>query len=678
MYRYRWLIFAPLLFFASLADSQTLADTSIIQSAEEQGILTNNLEDVIEIHVWHSRYGFIGGDSLWMSRNLASDLGRALAKDGRMAVFQYGPPGTACMLRTAGLSPDHSELNFNGFSLNSLTLGMADLSLLPSFFFDGFSTFQNPPVGYQNQAALGGAVALYVNSNIRPNQISYWTEYSSLQNFSQGLQWRHSFHRKKKSGNKSLRHWLDWKCSRQIFRNQFEYAVPTYLGENWIVQSNNDVEQTAQMLTWKTELVHGQFNLQYWNVLRNAQLPVLIGQEFSNQLQTQDDFQHRLMLNYKRKNESWLGGMLSTEIGGFGLADDQQYAMYYSESLIEKSITDTRQWINYANIYWTNTQLDCHYRVQNRSVSVQFNEGASIDQQIPSLYTTHQWRMGRTHWMQTLKINTQWDYWAEQGLNERYTLDFRSHYSKYRYELEMGVSPFYVERVPDFNERFWPGSGNPDLLPEVGHGAKIYWNQSWNFGNSDLPNWAWLFDQDLTYRRVNNWIQWVPQTSGLWQPQNWKYVEAMEFNTHLKVSRSFQHIIWKNQMSIQYLNNRSWKISKKFGEGDILPYSPKYRASFESEFSHVKGAFAQINWRLIGERSMNESQDARSILPAVQLMNLRVGGAIPTMPKGSVWQIGCDNLFNIQYQEVKGYALPGRVWNVMFKIEIQTIKSNKV
>ncbi|MEN9948359.1 MAG: hypothetical protein RL106_1182 [Bacteroidota bacterium] len=657
--------------FASIAKGQSHADTSKVKSSEDQTILTNDLQDVVEIHVWHSRYGSIGGDSLWISRNLTSDLGRAMAKDGRVAVFQYGPPGTACVLRSAGLSPDHSELNYSGFSMNSLTLGMADLSMLPSFFFDGFSAFQNPPVGFQTQSALGNAVALYVNNNIRPNKVSYWTEYSSLNNFSQGLQWRHSFLRKKKSGDQRLRHWIEWKAAHQMFKNQFEYAVPTYLGEKWITQNDNDVQQTAQMLTWKTEMVNGYFNVQYWNVQRNAQLPVLIGQEFSNQSQTQDDVQHRLMVNFKRKNSTWFGGMLSAEAGGFGLSDHQKYLHYYGEILNERSVTETQQWFNYANIYWTNTKLDCHYRVQNRSVRVGFNEGASIDQQIPSLYTAHQWRMGQTDWMHTIKINTQWDYWQDQGLNERYTLDFRSHYSKYRYELEVGASPFYVERVPDFNERFWPGSGNPNLLPEVGHGAKLYWNQSWHTGNSSSPNWEWLFDQDLTFRRVNNWIQWVPRSNGLWQPQNWKYVEAFEYNANLKLNKSFQSLRWGTVMSLQHLNNRSWKISEKVGEGDLLPYSPRWRGSFETDFTLKNGLFVQFNCRYIGERSMNENQDAGSVLPAVQLMDLKIGGPIPSMPRGSYWQIGCDNFANVSYQEVKGYALPGRVWNVMIKIEIQ-------
>jgi hypothetical protein len=67
---------------------------------------------------------------------------------------------------------------------------------------------------------------------------------------------------------------------------------------------------------------------------------------------------------------------------------------------------------------------------------------------------------------------------------------------------------------------------------------------------------------------------------------------------------------------------------------------------------------------------MNETQDANAILPAVQLYDFQLGGPLWNMPKGCQWQLGCDNVLNIQYQEVKGYALPGRVWNVRIKFEI--------
>ena len=147
MYRYYWLIIAPLLLFAFFADGQIHVDTL---STDGGILLTDNVQDVVEIRIWRSRPASVHLDSIRMSRNCGNDLGRTMAKDGRMAIFQYGPSGTACMLRSGGLSPDHTELNFEGVSLNSLTLGMSDLSMLPTFFFDG-ATQYNTSIDAQNQ-----------------------------------------------------------------------------------------------------------------------------------------------------------------------------------------------------------------------------------------------------------------------------------------------------------------------------------------------------------------------------------------------------------------------------------------------------------------------------------------------------------------------------------------------
>ncbi|MEY4329326.1 MAG: hypothetical protein RL609_74, partial [Bacteroidota bacterium] len=54
-----------------------------------------------------------------------------------------------------------------------------------------------------------------------------------------------------------------------------------------------------------------------------------------------------------------------------------------------------------------------------------------------------------------------------------------------------------------------------------------------------------------------------------------------------------------------------------------------------------------------------------------------LGGPVMGMPLGCEWQFGCDNFMNVQYQEVKGYALPGRVWNVKLKIEINKKTTEK-
>jgi hypothetical protein len=62
-------------------------------------------------------------DSLFLSRYRTADLGRALGQSGIINIFQYGPNGTASLMRSKGLAPDHSQILWNQVSLNSVTLG---------------------------------------------------------------------------------------------------------------------------------------------------------------------------------------------------------------------------------------------------------------------------------------------------------------------------------------------------------------------------------------------------------------------------------------------------------------------------------------------------------------------------------------------------------------------------
>lgn len=653
--------------FAFFADGQIHVDTL---STEGGILLTDNVQDVVEIRIWRSRHARVHLDSIRMSRNWGNDLGRAMAKDGRMAIFQYGPPGTACMLRAGGLSPDHTELNFEGVSLNSLTLGMSDLSLLPTFFFDGAAQYQNPSIDAQNQSGIGSGVVLYSLERPRPNQLGYWSEISSLNNFSQGIQARCSFQQALAQRERFIGHHFEAKWMNQSFDNRFRYDVPVYSGNKEFEQGNNDVKQDAQWLKYRLDFSKSQVQIYYWRVNRNAELPTLVGQEYSGRLQTQTDLQDRLSVQWKLRKREWLGGLLDFSLGGFALMDKQRYQQVYQGQLTDDAQTQTSQGISFVKGGWSNNILSAQYRIQNRWVQVQYNSDGKIVQNIPSMMMLHQYKKFLNNWICSGKMVNQLEHWPGRGWINKHNIEFRGHRSVRRHEIEMSISPFYSERMPDFNERFWPGSGNPNLLQEKGRGIGGMINQSWRQNLSNGVMLEIFLDQDFTYRLVDNWIQWVPQSNGLWQPENWKYVEAKEWNSNLKFNIKKDGLLFTTSAGCQHLQNQSWRISQLEGAGEQLPYSPAWRWNAEQAIGWGSGYYAQCNWRYVGQRSMNETQDANAILPAVQLYDFQLGGPLWSMPKGCQWQLGCDNVLNIQYQEVKGYALPGRVWNVRIKFEI--------
>lgn len=110
---------------------------------------------------------------VYFYRFQSSDLGRALIQSGQVNAFQYGPAGTACLIRSNGLAPDHTQVLWNNISLNSLTLGQADLSLIPMFFLDQIRVSSPSYFTLDANGGIGGAI--HLNAEMKHvNRSKFW------------------------------------------------------------------------------------------------------------------------------------------------------------------------------------------------------------------------------------------------------------------------------------------------------------------------------------------------------------------------------------------------------------------------------------------------------------------------------------------------------------------------
>ncbi|MFM7769602.1 MAG: TonB-dependent receptor [Bacteroidota bacterium] len=83
-------------------------------------------------------------DSCVLRKYAASHLGDLLSKQGFILVNQYGAEGSVNAARIAGMPADYVTVEWNGVKLNSPSLGMADLSLIPGFFIDDVQISDRP------------------------------------------------------------------------------------------------------------------------------------------------------------------------------------------------------------------------------------------------------------------------------------------------------------------------------------------------------------------------------------------------------------------------------------------------------------------------------------------------------------------------------------------------------
>ena len=604
-------------------------------------------------------------DSVFFQLNRSLDIGRALSKNGQVNVFQYGPQGTACLLRMNGLSPDHTQLSWKEISLNSITLGQTDFSLVPAFFFDHLTMGSSKSVENGGYSGFGGNVNLIQYAKQRGPLVGFWMDMNSLQNQSSGGECNLV---KRWSKENFWSHHFKW--IQGSFRNRFSYEWKDLMGERAIEQRNNDVEQYG--LSFNSILKKDQFVFsgQYWFVQRQAELPNTMGNNGSY-LQEQDDQTHRWQLGMDADRAD-KGILRNWSLNYVGTMDNQQYRVNYQfEGLDDWSESQTnivQHWFS-GKLQYRFRQFSQNVKLNYRVVDVNYGFNSDIKKNIPQLLSDSRWLGKRFNFY----VVADRQYWGRTSNDQiEGTIEWikgHTNPSEHKYYLRLQLASFYQQRMPDFNELYWPGSGNLSLNQESAKGVRSFFE--WMLKPDTKFHSNLIADLEYNQRWVDNWIQWVPNSNGVWSPMNLSYVLAKSMNGNIKwnvpVSKSICR--WKlfgqwNDIAIQNDLNHSDVI-----KSNKLPYTPRWKWGIENTWMSKDHIYFSLSYRWTSLRFTDESNSLLSSLPAYALFDIALGQAHPTSK--IQWSVGVENLADVQYQEVRSYALPGRVLKCQINIQIK-------
>ncbi len=594
-----------------------------------------------------------GGDSLFLSRYQTADLGRALSQTGMVHVFQYGPNGTACLMRSKGLAPDHTEVLWNNVSLNSITLGQTDLSLIPMFFLDQIGV--SSPGFYLLNANGGIGGTLNVASDFKKtdrNRFWYQSEYSSIHNNWNGLGCQIVQQDKKR-----LPVVIQLRAFSSNNLNQFQYRNPYASSEQWVHQDNNNSHSRGLQLHWSKWFQNGHLRGQFWTIDRTSQLPSIMGVQ-SKMRQSQWDNQNRGTLYFVRNAsghiQNWKSGLVVLAdrqtywmMPGMGLAFNDTSRIQSNQTLIFSEL----EWKKLSGLLWT--------RAEWREARVMIN-GVHQSAHLPQWMAT--WNQQFSNWF-FFNAATKWAKGPESLWNKS-ALGNISILRTGRCFKQLKLQGQWIERAPDFNELYWPQSGNPHLKSEQSFGSAL--NGTFEY-QKDIKHRLRL-EANLENRQVFNWIQWVPQSNGLWRPFNIQRVES--WHAEARVLLVYQ---WRNAQ-IQWLPYAEWNWVEgrqldQPKERFAMPYVPEWKVSHQLD---VQWNQWTCGWsqRWMSARFTDQSNAISTQLPAVLLSNLFLSRSFSWKNKVLNGQIKCENLMNVQYQEVRSYAIPGRVISVQFGYQI--------
>ncbi|WP_019038421.1 TonB-dependent receptor plug domain-containing protein [Psychroflexus tropicus] len=238
----------------------------------------------------------------------------------------------------------------------------------------------------------------------------------------------------------------------------------------------------------------------------------------------------------------------------------------------------------------------------------------------------------------------------EVNLRQELNQDFENPFL-YSFGIQASLSDFYAIkantsksfRIPTFNDLYWQGLGNSELLPELSYQGELSHVFTWSKQRIQLTTY---------YNQVENLLNWVPDISGIWRPQNTDEVEiyGLEVLTHLEKQ-------WGDH-EITFDQTYAYTVSENKATGNQLIYVPYHKVT--AALSYNLRRFSAFYQQLYNGQVFTTTDNAQEqILGDFSVANI---GLEYDLGKTQNYEVGVQllNLWNVAYQSVQNRPMPGR------------------
>lgn len=575
-------------------------------------------------------------DSLQLAITKGGSLADLLSQVSPVTMRYYGP-GQLASAGFRGASASQTMLVWNGIRINNPMLMQTDLSSIPIGLVDeGRISFGPGTLGYAS-GAFGGVIALNNNLNGAPlgHEIRIDQSIGSFGTDSYQAQMR--WNRRGSSG-KTLYY-------REGAENEYPYT-DNYSATPWPTKTRRNASFYQQGMMHQMGFAAGgnlKGKLMIWGQQKMNHIPYPIHQpqDAYQQYQTEDFI--KVLLGA----ESRFGGVHAEFFSGY-----QAGIMTYTE---ERSGTNARH-------FTRNIQQGIKLHGGGSLWQWRLSADEEFQQVVTSAYDQVRERM--IHALYGAMMYAPSDDWyagaaARTELVKGHGLDAMPSFlagrkfGKLKQHTVKGMMMFN-RQLPGFNDLFWVPGGNPNLLPERGAGGEIGYEKA-----SDTLG-PILIQPQLTafFQRIDQKISWLPDSGAMWSAFNIGLVQLYGLDA-LITARYKQHI--------HLLIRGQYTSAQKIGEdGAIktqqLVYQPRASGSMLLRFQSKRGI---LSWEttFTGKRFTNAANT--NYLPSYTLSNLRLlSSSLKFRFVHLQASFSVVNLFNVSYQAIAWYPMPGRTFRV--------------
>lgn len=594
-----------------------------------------------EVYAVGSRVSSI--DSSYLHHHASGSLANALQALTPLYLKSYGASGISSV-SFRGTNASQTAVLWNGLNISSPTLGQTDFSTLPvSSFGEVAIQYGSAGANYGN-GAIGGAVLL--NSPVYSDKgwgAAIHTEAGSFGHyFGSG---RIHYGNQKLQANAGAYY-------RQA-ANNFKYRDLTQFQTPEVRQHNASAASYGftQNITWHVKPAT-KIAFHNWYTSADREVQPAMGSA-ANDAKLQDT-NLRLMATLEHSS-NW--GETNIKAAYFN-----DFLRYTNTSVNSVSDVTTYQ-LQTEQTYSQGKQWSLHGGI-NLQHFIAENDGYAGTQKESRASA---FALFRYDPVETLKLSFNLRQAFIEGYNPNPTPSIGLEWKFYNHPihrifLKGNTAGSY--RVPTLNDRFWVGSGNPDLKPEHG----------WNFESGLLhqftPGNNFHLSSEITayYMLIDDWIQWRPDDAGRWRPVNLMQVISKGIEAHTKATFETKKTKLSTMLAYTYTSSEQTKVYEGTGDrGKQLMYVPRHKAIFTTEMAYQGWSFLS-NLNYTGIRYTNNSESG--FLNSFLLLDVALSKKMQLQKNTVIFSLRSDNATNVVYQTMAFHAMPPRGYTFSFNLII--------
>lgn len=587
---------------------------------------------------------------------IGGDVGSFLDAHGIAHQLVAGAAGAASSLRYHGLSSDHAVLTWHGLPINSVTLGTCDMSLMPLFFFDQVRLYETPSLSEGMQCGMGLTIDLRNEALEEGSSARIISGYNSMRNRLIGAEAKVS--QALRGGVLSTQ----VRAFQQEMQNRYSYVDRYQIDKPVMWQKHQQGSFAGSHLDLEYKRGNRLLAARSWWQSKSMELPTVMGTNVQGTASQADD-NLRTMLEYR-----WWSAKLSADAQ---LAYTQEKLHYLDEPYaIDSRIGSQMVWAR-GSLQWRVTPSWMLKSTVSEALVHVANTNYT-DGQIRKTWAQYALQSHYFKKRHELDVNGSFDRrfgsegWSAQG-NYGYKLDRKAWAMAPQFNLARRF------RLPDMNELFWMPGGNPLLRPELGYHGRA--GILLLLGRETRT--VWRIEPAVYASRVSDWIQWVPAEGSVWTPVNYRKVQTQGVELHAVCEHRTDYDRTKWKLETRWnMNDVFWLDSTSAHTQRRMIYTPRFTGYQGVTVEHGVHAIT-LGYRCVSERFTDEMNTPHRALAAYGLCNVWYSASLKI--HGAQVQLSCgvDNVFDVAYETLRLYAMPGRVLRAGLEFSFQSNKKNE-